>query len=241
MVTIGVTTHTEDFDQLTEGERAYVDTLESCGMRPRLILNTQDFMEAAEELDTVDGLLLSGGGDVHPCHYGRVLEEGIAYMDTNRDRDLCELQLARTAWQLDLPMLGICRGNQVMNVSLGGTLISDLHVHHKSHSNTHQQEKPYSVPHQTVHIHPGTRLFEILFGSEAADIDDIDWIIRTNSMHHQAIEHSAPGLYVNAIASDGVYEGLEDPGKTFFIGVQWHPEYLKNCLPLFDALRDACA
>lgn len=240
MIFIGVTTHSESFSELTDGEQAYVDALKRSNMTPVLIRNTSDFKTAGEKLAKLDGLVIIGGGDVHPCHYGRVLEPGIEYMDFNRDRDLFELQLARRANQLDVPTLGICRGNQVMNVSMGGTLISDLHTHHRSHSDTHQQQKPYNIPHQTVHVQPGTELFDILFGTKAHDIDDIDWVIHTNSMHHQAIEHPAPGMYVNAIASDGVYEGLEDPRRSFYIGVQWHPEYLPSCRPLFDALRDAC-
>ena len=240
MIFVGVTTHTTSFSDLTDSERVYLDVLKRCNMTPVLLKNTADFVDLEAQLARLDGLVLIGGGDVHPCHYGRLIEDDIEYMDFNRDRDLCELQLARRAHQMDLPTLGICRGCQVMNVSLGGTLISDVSTHHRSQSSTHQQNKPYNVAVQTVHIQPETRLFDILFGPQARHIDDIDWVINTNSMHHQAIEHPASGLFVNAIASDGVYEGLEDPDRTFYIGVQWHPEYLPNCLPLFEALRDAC-
>lgn len=240
MVFVGVTTHSSVFSELTEGEQVYIDVLQRCNMTPVLLRNTSDFVEVETQLSRLDGLVLIGGGDVHPCHYGRIIEEGIEYMDFNRDRDLFELQLARRAHQMNLPTLGICRGSQVMNVSLGGTLISDLHTHHKSRSSAHQQAEPYTNTVQTVHIQPETKLFDILFGAEVRDMHDIDWVLDTNSMHHQAIEHPAPGLYVNAIATDGVYEGLEDPNCDFYIGVQWHPEYLTNCLSLFEALRDTC-
>jgi putative glutamine amidotransferase len=126
-----------------------------------------------------------------------------------------------------------------MNVSLGGTLIPDVRGCGLTALN-HQQEEPYQLCHQTVHIQPETQLFDLLFGAERRQIRDIDWVLDTNSMHHQAIEHPAHGLYINAISTDGVYEGVEDPSKRFYIGVQWHPEYLENCLPLFAGLRDAC-
>lgn len=239
MLFIGVTTHTNDFTQLTEGERVYIDVIQRYNMTPVLLTNTADFVDIEAELARLDGLVLIGGGDVHPCHYGSMVQDGIQYCDFSRDRDLCELQLARRAHQMNMPTLGICRGNQVMNVSLGGTLIGDVRVNGVTTLN-HQQEKPYDICHQTVHIQPETQLFDLLFGAEHRHVHDIDWILNTNSMHHQAIEHPAHGLYINAISTDGVYEGVEDPSKRFYIGVQWHPEYLENCLPVFAGLRDAC-
>lgn len=239
MLFIGVTTHTDDFSQLTDGERAYIDMLQRCNLTPVLLTNTADFVEVQAQLERLDGLVLIGGGDVHPCHYGRVLEDGVSYMDFNRDRDLCELQLARNAHLMDMPTLGICRGNQVMNVALGGTLHADLSADGTTDEN-HRQTEPYDIAHQTVHIQPETMLFDLLFGADARHIDDIDWVLNTNSMHHQAIEHPARGLRINAITTDGVYEGIEDSQKRFYIGVQWHPEYLENCTPLFEGLRDAC-
>lgn len=239
MIFVGVTTHSSNFNELTEGERVYIDVLQETGITPVLLKNTADFMENEEKLSKLDGLLLIGGGDVHPCHYGELLDPNVKYMNFNRDRDLCELQLARRAHAYDMPTLGICRGNQVMNVALGGTLISDL-IAHGTTCHNHQQEKPYSIHNEVVHIQPETQLFDILFGPECRHIDDIDWILTTNSMHHQAILHPAPGLYINAISSDGVYEGCEDPSRSFYIGVQWHPEYLDNCRPLFTSFRDEC-
>ena len=243
MLLVGITTHTDDFSELTEHEALYCDILKRSNMTPVLIPYTADFCAVEGILGRVDGLMLIGGGDVHPCHYGRILEPGIEYLQVNRDRDLCDLQLARRAHYLDMPTLGICRGNQVLNVALGGTLISDLPTRHRSHPTLHYQPAPYDIPVQKVHVQPGTLLFRIYFGADMEDLareNDIDWVLDVNSMHHQAIEHPAPGLYINALATDGVYEGSEDPSKSFYLGVQWHPEYLENSKPLFDALRDAC-
>lgn len=239
MLFVGVTTHTNKFSELTEAERVYVNVLQNVGITPVLLTNTADFVEIESQLSRLDGLVLIGGGDVHPCHYGETLNPEIGYQGLNPDRDLCELQIARRAHALDLPTLGICRGNQVMNVALGGTLISDL-IAHGSTEHNHQQQKPYSIHNETVHIQPETRLFDLLFGADMRHIDDIDWVLNTNSMHHQAILRPAEGLYINAISSDGVYEGCEDPTRLFYVGVQWHPEYLDNCMPLFTGFHDAC-
>ena len=239
MIFVGITLHTEDFSELLKKEKPYIDCMKRCGMTPVPIKYTSDPIEVEEKLNKLDGLILIGGGDVHPCHYGRVIEEGIEYMDFNRDRDLCELQLARRAHQLDVPTLGICRGLQIMNVSLGGTLIAEISDDGKDHGG-HYQEEPYDRYTHQVHIQPGTRLCKILFGEECSSLPEDDLVIDTNSMHHQALEQPAYGLYINAVGPDGIYEGAEDPSKNFFLGVQWHPEYLSNCFSLFEALRDAC-
>lgn len=238
-IRIGITVHSDTVDDLTDSERVYLSAVEREDMQSVLLKNTSKFSDMHDVLAEIDGLVLIGGGDVHPCHYGRVLEEGVEYMDFNRDRDLFELQLARFAHHLNMPTLGICRGSQVMNVALGGTLISDLSSH-KAGAQNHQQTTPYHEHNQMVHVQPGTRLFDLLFDPAHRDISDIDWIIHTNSMHHQAVEHPARGLRINAIGSDGVYEGIEDPKKAFYIGVQWHPEYLSNCKALFYGLKVAC-
>lgn len=239
MLFVGVTTHTDSFNDLTEAERIYIDVLRDAGVVPVLLTNTADFVEIETRLSKLDGLVLIGGGDVHPRHYGERLDPTVNYADLNPDRDLCELQLARRAHAYDMPTLGICRGNQVMNVALGGTLISDLIAHSRA-DHDHHQPKPYTVHNEVVHIQPETQLFDLLFGAENRHIDDIDWVLNTNSMHHQAILRPAPGLYINAISADGIYEGCEDPSRRFFIGVQWHPEYLDNCRPLFTGFHDAC-
>ncbi len=239
MLFVGITTHTNRFERLTEGERVYIDVLQRCNMTPVLLTNTADVIGTEAELARVDALVLIGGGDVHPHRYRQTLMSGVRYKDMSKARDLCELQLARRAHAINLPTLGICRGSQVMNVALGGTLHHDVNVCGLT-ENIHQQEKPYDTCCQTVHVQPETRLFDLLFGAERRHIDDIDWVLDTNSMHHQAIHRPGEGLYINAITDDGIYEGIEDPEKDFFIGVQWHPEYLENCFGLFTGLRDAC-
>lgn len=239
MATIGVTLSTENESDLTWKEAQYLTALRRVGATDiRIVRNTSEFTELIPVLETLDGLLLTGGGDVHPRHYGRSFEEGVEYSDINDVRDLCELQLARWAHHLDLPTLGICRGCQIMNVSLGGTLVADIPTHFQTPQN-HLQEVPYERYQQIVHVKPGTKLFDIMFDTEHGDLPDIDWIFETNSMHHQAIEHTASPLRINALGTDGIYEGCEDPAKQYYIGVQWHPEYLSNCTPIFESFLAA--
>jgi putative glutamine amidotransferase len=164
-----------------------------------------------------DALVLGGGIDVDPARYGRdVLVNGTVEVDAERDAiDFALLDEARRA---EVPVLGICRGLQVVNVALGGTLVQDL-----------PRERPSDVVHQRtrdektrrdhhVAVAPGTLLAQIAGAAEIA----------VNSRHHQAISRVAPGLTVSATAPDGVPEAVESPRETWLIAVQWHPENLKG-------------
>lgn len=149
-------------------------------------------------LDGLAGLVLGGGGDVDPAYYGEVPDGA---RNPNPRRDEMELDLFRLARERDLPVLGICRGVQLMNVACGGTLHQDIG---RAHSEVRHE---VSVP-------PGSKLAGIV-GSERFEIV---------SRHHQAIKVAARGLTVTAHAQDGTVEAIEDPQRRFVIGVQWHPE-----------------
>ncbi len=167
-------------------------------------------------LQSVDGLVLSGGGDVEPCYYG---EERIPECGENEGlRDEMELTLCRLALEMDIPTLGVCRGLQVMNIALGGTL-------HQHLENTpfHQQHDKAREEVHAVRIEKGTLLHQILQKDET----------RVNTRHHQGVKRLAEGLLVNGVAEDGLVEAFELPGKQFFLGVQWHPE------SLFEHYEDA--
>lgn len=145
------------------------------------------------------------------------------------DRDGFELELARLAHERSLPTLGICRGMQVMNVALGGSLYRDLYncgVTEKQH----RQNPPYYGISHKVTIAKGSLLESVVSASGDFEV---------NSMHHQGVDHVAPALLVAARSEDRVVEAVEDPAKPFFLGVQWHPEYLDRHHGLFNALAAA--
>jgi putative glutamine amidotransferase len=164
-----------------------------------------------ESLDSLEGLVLSGGSDINPALYGR---ENAGSDEVNDARDELEARLLREALAADLPVLAICRGLQMMNVVCGGTL-----VQHLGSTNVHRQRPQNAEPgkHPAAHrvwIAPDTRLAAIV-GGGGYDV---------NSRHHQAIESLGEGLAVSAISEDGVIEAIEKPGAAFAVAVQWHPE-----------------
>ncbi len=182
--------------------------------------------------ERMDGLLLPGGGDIRPSVYGATTHPATGKIDDARDH--AEILLARWASDDDLPVFGICRGNQVMNVAFGGTLIQDIPTQVDT-TLTHDigDGMARSTIMHEVDVDPGSRLADILGG--------VRW--KVNSLHHQAIEQPAPSLCVTAHAPDGVVEGLEMPDKKFLLSVQWHPEDLYQDDPamrrLFRAFVEA--
>lgn len=203
---------------------------------------------AERYLELVDGLLLSGGGDIHPRHYSaaHTTPEALQLVDlVDENRDWLELALARRARQLGVPTLGICRGCQVINVAAGGTMHADLLTEGLADT-THRQEPPYTVSSHTVRYSRQTRiallLQEVLSGRapSAKDQDVVEATAFTNSMHHQCVAAIGEGL-VPIAWSGGITEGLYDSQLPFYLGVQWHPEYLDAQAVLFEAFVKVCA
>ncbi len=252
---IGITT---TFDEDNGSERVNVEYLEhltAVGAAPVLIPSVPgddaaNVAAARAVIEHVDALVLSGGGDIEPALYGNAarLPQTI---HVSRTRDALEIALTRLAYDHDLPILGICRGMQVMNVARGGTLHQDMKAGGLT-AVDHQQDPPYQTAHQRISVgrnsivgralcKPDTERATIHGTCRAAAVENGDPTcpLAVNSMHHQAIDILAPGLVVSALSEDGIIEGIEDPTRRFFVGVQWHPEYLANNAPLFRALANA--
>lgn len=207
----------------------YITAIEKMGGVPLLIPYVTP--QISRYLDMIDGLLIPGGdSDINPQFYG--CQERHACVITRDNRAQFELKLAEAALKRDLPMLGICGGQQILNVVLGGTLIQHIPDYVSSCLN-HKKTQPRHQPSHTITIAEGTLLKQIL-GEE---------IIEVNSRHHQAVEKIGSHIKINAYAPDGVIEGIEVSNQRFCLGVQWHPEYLHtpHDRNLFKAFIAECA
>ena len=168
---------------------------------------------AADYLALLDGLIVTGGAfDVDPALFGATTKH--ASVSLKARRTAFELAICQSALAKNLPVLGICGGEQLLNVALGGTLVQHIPAEIKN-ALAHEQPNPRTEPGHAVAIAPGTLLHRVTRMAE----------MQVNSAHHQAIKDAAPGLVVDAVAPDGVIEGIEDPKRRFVLGVQWHPEY----------------
>ncbi len=235
---IGITPSTSPDDSgrgLTDRyllSRSYVDSVRSAGGIPVILPTDSD--DALAMLERLDGLLLSGGSDVDPTRYGDTRVHETTY-GIDPDRDAFELSAYRTAVDLDLPTLCICRGIQVMAVAMGGTLYQDIPSElpdSLEHQQYNQQKKRGDVSHE-VRINEGNPLFDAVRQQT----------IEVNTFHHQAVKDPGIDLTVIAAADDGVIEGLWHPGMTYGVGVQWHPEGLSGHRPehaaIFQGFVDA--
>ncbi len=209
----------------------YVRSVEQAGAIPVVVAPCAP-ADAVRLLDRLDGLLLSGGVDLDPALFDEAPHPKLRRVD--RERDDLELALVREAVRRDLPILAICRGIQVLNVAIGGTLIQDI-PSDIAGGERHDCPEPRSRRVHRIEIEPGTRLHDILG----------EVTISVNSFHHQAVSRVGDGLAVSArCEADGVVEGLEMPGRRFVVGVQWHPEtfwdHSDSFQSLFDAQAEAC-
>jgi putative glutamine amidotransferase len=210
----------------------YVRSIEKAGGLP-VVLAPGGAEEAADLLERMDGLVLTGGGDIDPALYGQEPHPSVS--EVSRERDVFELALVRRALERDRPILAICRGHQVLNVATGGTLIQDIPSSIAGADNHDPERERWELSHD-VRIRPGSRLARILGRDRAA----------VNSFHHQAVKDLGEGLEATAWSvDDGVIEAVEAPGRRFAVGVQWHPESFWNRQdgfgPLFEALVESAA
>ena len=191
--------------------REYSRGVESAGGLPVLIPVFKDLETNCEVLERIDGLLLTGGRDICPRFFGEEPIVGIRDMDY--ERDLIEIALTREAEKLGMPILGICRGIQVISVAFGGTLYQDIYTQMPGCLD-HNQKAIKATNTHTVRVVRESGLFRIL------DSDTV-WV---NSNHHQAVKDVPPGFVTSATAGDGIIEAIEKPDHPFLLGIQWHAE-----------------
>jgi putative glutamine amidotransferase len=203
---------------------SYLRAIEAGGGLP-VVLAPDDAAGADALLERLDGLCLAGGPDLDPLAYGAG-ERHERLGPTDLVVDAVELALARAADERGMPVLGICRGAQAMNVARGGTL--------RQHVDEHRQTEPCSEPAHPVVVVPGSFLAALTGGGR----------LDVNSFHHQATAHLGTGVRAVATAPDGTVEAIEDPSLPFWLGVQWHAEGMverPEQLALFSGLVDAAS
>ena len=219
--------------ELAEG---YFESVLRAGATPVVLPPTEDHDAIVNMLDRIDGLLLSGGGDLNPLYLG---EQPIpALHSINARRDLSELLLTRLAFDRQLPILGICRGCQMLAAALGGTVCQDLATQWEPTGKLlkHSQDLDRAYASHSITIADDSLVAEIMDTRELA----------VNSFHHQAVREAGPHLRISATAPDGVIEAVESSEHKSIIGVQWHPECFclrgdETMMPLFRWLRDEAA
>ena len=224
-VRIGITAHldlvtNEDGDGILHyvASAPYVKAVRRAGALP-VLLPVVEPMDAAAMLAVVDALIITGGCDVDPTNYGASAEPGLG--PTDLVRDAADLAITRAAVVCNMPTLATCRGIQVLNVAMGGTLTQ--------HIDDHMRVDLYNQAAHSVDIEPGSRLASIL-GTEAVGV---------NSLHHQVIDRLGRGVRAVAHNHDGQVEAIEIDGAPAVLGVQWHPELLRHRgdhLALFEDL-----
>jgi len=192
-----------------------VTALESAGLIPLIVPPLSRASAAAVILDSVSGLVLTGGEDVDPARYGEKRHEKIRSI--NAARDATEIALIEGAKARGKPVLAICRGIQILNVALGGTLVQDI----PSQLDTkiaHDEDSPRNSRSHDISIEPGSLIAKAV-GTEHCTV---------NSFHHQSVKRVADGMRVTARSPDGVIEGLESTDDWWVIAVQWHPEEMTD-------------
>ncbi len=229
---IGITANYADGDA-TLRDRYYKQVVAAGGV-PVIIPPVADSDVIINTLDGIDGLLLTGGGDYNPLWAGEQpspLLHGI-----NAERDLPELLITRLAYNRQIPMLGICRGIQTLAMALGGEVAQDISLLGVEDIIKHSQDGDRSEATHVVNIVPGTTLHKIYTPSPLHSS-----LLPVNSFHHQAVSNTGKRFRVSATSPDGVIEAMESSEEKPIIGVQWHPEWLADGLPLFQWLVSEAA
>lgn len=229
---IGITSSHEKENGLRNYHRTTVSidytkgVIEGGGI-PIIIPTTGDIEIIKEQLNLIDGLILSGGPDINPIYYGEDFKEKIGVISPERDDN--EIKILKEFLKTEKPILGICRGHQLLNVYFGGTLYQDL-SYFEMEPLKHRQDLYPELEIHNVAIEKNS-ILENLYGES----------IRTNSFHHQAVNKLGEGFKVIARSSDGIVEAIEKIDHKFCLGIQWHPEMMvargnKDMIKIFKLL-----
>ena len=195
---------------------AYVTALENAGLIPLIVPPLSSASAAAAVLDSVSGLVLTGGEDVDPARYGEKRHEKVR--SVNVARDATETALIEEAKARGTPVLAICRGIQILNVALGGTLVQDIASQCPTDID-HDDDSPRDSRAHEISIEPGSMIARAV-GTEHCTV---------NSFHHQSVKRVADGMRVTARSPDGIIEGLESTDEDWWVmAVQWHPEEMTD-------------
>lgn len=197
----------------------YVTSIELAGGIPLLLPPIMNPRDIEAQLELIDVLLLSGGSDIDPSHYGEKHSKLLGPLSPQRDA--YELELIKIAYKKKIPIFGICRGLQLLNVAFGGTLYQDISEVPNVNA-VHDQEGMGDKPVHTIKIEKSTLLAEIVNQSS----------FEINSFHHQVIKKLSPHFRVNAHSEDGLIEGIESIEGSLILAVQWHPEIMAATDPL---------
>ncbi|MCI7730868.1 gamma-glutamyl-gamma-aminobutyrate hydrolase family protein [Enorma burkinafasonensis] len=222
----------------------YADAVVMAGGLPVVTPLSDDLSIYDDLLDRADGLMLTGGSDIDPARYRDALSLDADELhagertvhEVTPGRDAIELYLLEGAERRGMPVLGICRGLQIMNIAHGGSLYHDLPAQHPADHGTlaitHDAYMDGRISHR-ISLEEGSLIARTVGTAE----------LEVNSLHHQAIRDLAPGFACTARATDGVIEAIEDPSRPYMLGVQWHPEYFAATEPMaliFRSFVGAC-
>lgn len=194
----------------------YVASIESAGGIAVILPCTQDPKVISAYVNRVDGILFTGGEDIHPNYYGQAIKRGLE--GCSPVRDAFEMALLKVALESDKAILGVCRGLQLINIFYGGTLFQDLKQMAFTDIEHSCNNLPKYMPCHEVEVYVNTHLYNMVKKAK----------LFVNTKHHQSIDDLGDGLVISAKAIDGVIEGIEDPNQSFLAAVQWHPEMMSG-------------
>lgn len=202
----------------------FINSVESAGGIPIILPHVHEIHDIEEQIDICDGIMLCGGMDIHPIYYGEEPHQNLGFVNSKEDE--YQIKISRIALNWHKPILGICRGHQLLNVVCGGTLYQDMSEILSDNIKHDQISKRYE-PYHSINIVSNSKLEKILGSSTLV-----------NSLHHQCIKELGTGLKATAYAKDGVIEAIEMPERDFVMGLQWHPEEMamhrdENMLNIF--------